>query len=110
MMGWEVGMFAVVVTAVAVGCLMPTHWLPPLPHDKWLHFGAYGGLTLLAVQIAPGWSQLKFWLLGLLVAGWLIELLQMLVPGRNFCWRDMGANAAGIVTAATAAMLLRTVL
>lgn len=110
MMGWEVGVFAVVVAAVAAGCLMPTHWMRPLPHDKWLHFGAYAGLTLLAVNIAPGWSELKYWLLGLLVAGWLIEVLQSLVPGRGFCWRDMGANAAGIAAAAAAAMLLKTIL
>jgi VanZ family protein len=109
-MGWEVVVFAVLVTGVAVGCLLPTHWLRPLPHDKWLHFGAYAGLTLLAVQIAPGWAQLKFWLLGLVVAGWLIELLQTLVPGRGFCWRDMGANVAGVMAAAALGMLLKLVL
>ncbi len=110
MVGWEVVVFAVVVTGVAVGCLIPSHWMRPLPHDKWLHFGAYAGLTVLAALIAPDWEQLRYWLLGLLVTGWLIELLQMLVPGRGFCWRDMGANAAGIACAAAGTFLLKLVL
>ncbi len=32
-------------------------------------------------------------------AGVVIELLQFLVPGRGFCWRDVAANAAGIAAA-----------
>jgi len=85
---------------ISAGCLAPAGWLPLLPHDKWLHFTAFGGLTLLAGRIAPDWSHLQWWLLGLLLAGLLIEVLQHYVPGRSFCWRDMAANAAGIAAAA----------
>jgi VanZ family protein len=42
-------------------------------------------------------------LAGLLLAGWLIECLQQLVPGRGFSWRDMAANAAGVAAGALCA-------
>jgi VanZ family protein len=47
------------------------------------------------------------WLLGLLLAGLAIEILQKLVPGRSFCWRDMGANTAGIAATTLAFALLQ---
>ncbi len=90
-------MFAVTGMAVVVGCLLPNAWLPPLPNDKLMHFAAFGGLAL---RIAPHGAAAVLWLGGLLLAGWVIEMLQSWVPGRKFCWRDMGANAAGIAAAA----------
>ena len=60
---------------------------------------------MLALRIAESHVEALFWLLGLLVAGWLIECLQALVPDRRFCWRDIGANAAGIAFAAIGAQL-----
>lgn len=99
-MTWDLIFFLAAASGIALGCLLPAGWLPPLPNDKLLHFLAFGGLTLLACRMAPDWQQMQFWLLGLLLAGWGIELLQNLVPGRKFCWRDMAANAAGIALAA----------
>lgn len=96
------GMTAV---AVCVGCLVPNRWLPPLPNDKFLHFASFAVLAMLALRIAESHVEALFWLLGLLVAGWLIECLQALVPDRRFCWRDIGANAAGIAFAAIGAQL-----
>jgi VanZ family protein len=93
-------LFALAGTAVVLGCLVPNAWLPRLPNDKLLHFLAFGGLTVLALRISPTGAPMAMWLGGLLVAGWLIEILQSWVPGRAFCWRDMGANAAGIAAAA----------
>jgi VanZ family protein len=97
-------MFALTGIAVVVGCLLPNAWLPPLPNDKLMHFAAFGALTVLALRIAPHGAAMGLWLGGLLLAGWVIEMLQSWVPGRKFCWRDMGANAAGI---AVAAMLMQ---
>jgi VanZ family protein len=105
-MAWELIFFLATLTAVSVGCLLPAGWLPPLPNDKLLHFGAYAGLALLALRLAHGWTSLACWLGGLLLASWLIEVLQNLVPGRAFCWRDMAANAAGVAAAACCAPLL----
>ena len=92
--------------AVCVGCMVPNRWLPPLPNDKFLHFASFAALAILALRVADGRMEALFWLLGLLVAGWLIECLQgALVPDRRFCWRDIAANAAGIVFAAIATQL-----
>jgi len=93
-------------TAVFVACLVPNRWLPPLPNDKFLHFASFAVLGILALRVAQGRFEALLWLLGLLVAGWLIEVLQgALVPDRRFCWRDIAANAAGIAFAALAAEL-----
>ena len=106
MITWEFCIFSMALAAVIIGCLVPAGWLPALPNDKLLHFLAYGMLTLMAEHIAGNRAELRFWLLGLLIAGWAIELLQNWVPGRKFCWRDIGANAAGILVAVLCAPLL----
>jgi hypothetical protein len=54
-------LFSVVLLGVLAGCLVPNEWLPPLPNDKLLHFGAYGLLTLLAARIADGWTEFALW-------------------------------------------------
>lgn len=105
-MTWEWLCLLTGSVAVSVGCLLPARWVPPLPNDKLLHFLAFGALTLLTERVAQGWWQLAAGCGLLLAGGGLIELLQNLVPGRQFCWRDLAANAAGIATAAACAPLL----
>lgn len=105
-MSWELVLFVSALAVVVAGCLVPTTWMPPLPHDKLLHFGAFAVLTLLASAMADSLPGLGCWALGLLGAGLLIELLQNLVPGRRFCWRDQAANAAGIAVAAVCSIPL----
>jgi VanZ family protein len=95
----ELILFILGVAVVTAGCLVPASWLPALPNDKLLHFLAYGGLGMLAGRIAYTKIELTVWLAGLLIAGLLIEGLQKWVPGRRFCWRDLAANAAGILVA-----------
>ena len=108
-MSWDLIVFLAAATAVALGCLLPSHWIPPLPHDKLLHFIAFAGLSTLALRIEPVWAVRTLWLLGLLLAGLAIELLQKLVPGRTFCWRDMSANTAGIAAATLVFGLLQVI-
>lgn len=106
-MAWELIVFIAGASALLLGCLAPSRWLPPLPNDKLMHFVAFGGLGLLALRIAADRREAALWLLGLLVGGWLIECLQQLVPSRAFCWRDMAANAAGIAAAGLSGWLYR---
>lgn len=94
-------MFAGALAVLVAGCLVPNRWLPAnMPNDKLLHFAAFAGLTLLALRLTRDRVDIMLCLAGLLVAGWLIECLQKLVPDRNFSWPDMAANAAGIAAAA----------
>jgi len=98
-MQWELMLFAGTAAAVSAGCLIPSRWLPRLPNDKLLHFLAYAVLALLAGQIADSRMEWVLWLVGLFFASWAIEGLQNWVPERKFCWRDLGANAAGLLFA-----------
>lgn len=96
----EVMLFVGAAVLLSAGCLVPNRWLPKLPNDKFMHFAAFAVLSALALRIADGALESAAWLFGLLVGGWVIECLQSLVPDRAFCWRDIGANAAGIAFAA----------
>jgi hypothetical protein len=105
-MGTELMVFAGASLVLCAGCLVPNRWLPPLPNDKFLHFAGFAVLSVLALRIANGRLEAMLWLAGLLVGGWLIECLQMLVPDRKFCWRDIAANAAGIAFVGLGAQLI----
>lgn len=104
-MTWDLTLFGIAALVVCIGCLVPNRWLPPLPNDKFLHFAAFAVLSLLALRMAQGGRESVLWLVGLCLAGWLIECLQSLVPDRSFCWRDIRANVAGILCAALAVYL-----
>lgn len=105
LLGSNLVLLGLALAAVATACLVPNRWLPPLPNDKLMHFASFALLAGLALRAADGLLQAACLLLGLLVAGWLIECLQALVPDRGFCWRDLAANAAGIAFAAACAWL-----
>lgn len=99
-MQWELIFFVGTALAMSAGCLVPNRWLPRLPNDKLMHFAGFALLSVMALRIARGPAEAALWLLGLLVAGWLIECMQALVPDRKFCWKDILANAAGIAVVA----------
>lgn len=99
----DVLLFCCAAAVLGAGCLVPNRCLPPLPNDKFLHFAGFAVLTVLALRVAQGRVEAAWWLVGLLVGGWLVECLQSLVPDRRFCWRDLGANAAGIAAVAVPA-------
>lgn len=93
----EILLFICAAFAMCVGCLVPNRCLPPLPNDKFLHFAGFAVLTVLALHATNGREQALWWLAGLFVGGYLLECLQSMVPDRHFCWRDLAANATGIV-------------
>jgi VanZ family protein len=93
-------LFILSVSAVTVGCLLPARWLPPIKHDKWLHFIAFLGMSCLLKMLILSHTDLLQCLFGLFVMGLAIESLQHWVPGRQFCWRDLAANTAGICAVA----------
>jgi VanZ family protein len=105
-MRWESVVFLIGLVAIPLGCLLPAHRLPALPNDKLLHFVAFGGMALLAGRLVEGEARVLLALAAVFAASWLIELLQNRVPGRRFCWRDLGANAAGVLCAGACLVLL----
>lgn len=98
-MRWELAVLLAGMVAIPIGCLLPQDRMPPLPNDKVLHFLAFGGMALMAGRLADSPLHAALALGAVLAASWLIEVLQILVPGRNFCWRDMAANTAGVLCA-----------
>lgn len=102
-MSFDLLIFALFIfsaSAVLLGCLLPARWLPPIRHDKWLHFIAFSGMASLIKMIVKNPTELLVCFLGLLLSGLVIESLQHWVPGRKFCWYDMAANAAGVIVVA----------
>lgn len=97
---WEWLVLLAGTIAIPIGCLLPNDRLPPLPNDKLLHFLAFGAMALMAGRLAPDAQGAALALVAVFAASWLIELLQNLVPGRKFCWRDLAANLAGVLCAA----------
>jgi VanZ family protein len=97
---WEWLVLLAGTIAIPIGCLLPNEKLPPLPNDKLLHFLAFGGMALMAGRLAPGAGGAALALGAVFAASWAIELLQNMVPGRKFCWRDLAANLAGVLCAA----------
>lgn len=80
-------------------------WSP----DKWLHFAAYLGLSLL---LGLSWSRIKksglLVIMGIAaVVGAGLEVIQGLaLPFRTFSWYDLLSNLAGAVLGAFAVKLM----
>jgi VanZ family protein len=96
---WGIGWL--ILAGVIYGSLdSPDAVMPPFAiSDKLLHFGAY---WLLTMWFAGVLQQRRYpWLaIALVLFGGAIELLQGAMGfGRDADWRDLVANALGIVTA-----------
>lgn len=101
--------WAAFLLTILLGCALPPARLPRflLVNDKWLHGIAFFLLALpvLLVSGELGAMLLAALLLALLGIG--IEIAQHFLPGRAFCWRDIAANAAGILLGLGIARLLQ---
>ena len=88
----------VLAACIAAGCFTPAHRLPTwLPNDKLLHFGAYFALAFPMAFVTQSWSRLLLIAIGLSIAGFLIEIVQRYIPGRDSSIADMVANTGGVV-------------
>jgi VanZ family protein len=97
---WRV-LLALLATLVSALALAPT---PPeqvsLGWDKLNHAAAFAALAVCAVFGWRGARAMPWALLGLLVYGGAIELLQQHVPGRSASWADLLADGIGIAIGA----------
>lgn len=99
--------FGLTSALVCLGCLLPARFLPPLRNDKLLHFICFALLSIFARLVSDSFSNFLIWIVVLLLAGFLIEVLQRWIPGRSFCWRDLIANTAGIASVAVLSELIK---
>lgn len=76
-----------------------------MANDKWLHFFAFGAMTLLAASAFPE-IRLMHLLVALAVLGGVIELLQI-TSKREPDWADFGANVLGIDVALIIVIFVR---
>lgn len=90
--------YAIGLFTVAIFSLIPSQALPPLAiGDKAEHLLAYVALSWTGVLAARGRRvELRTGLL-LVVLGCVLEVLQMLVPGRSADLRDVAADALGVL-------------
>jgi len=92
---WRIGFFAA-LAVISWLALTPKDQLPPIHlWDKASHVLAFATLATLAGR---SWPTVKLRQLGipLLAYGFLIEMLQLWIPGREFSWLDLLADALGI--------------
>jgi len=90
--------------------LVPGRALPAVPvDDSVAHGGAYFVLAVLPVaRAARGWVGSTGAVL-LAPLGMLLEVVQKVIPGRSFEWRDVAANVAGMMAGMALGWLLRLV-
>ncbi len=92
--GWSL------VIAVIALSLMPPPTLPPINHlDKLEHFIAYFVLMGWFAQIYHTPRQRLYCMIGFLLLGGLLEVLQGLGETRQADWADALANSIGVLVA-----------
>lgn len=98
---WQ-AMLVLLVIAVCFLALTPTPPSPIVRHwDKLNHAAAFAALTLSALLgLWPHRTGSWRVFLPMLGFGVLIEILQMLVPGRSSEWADLFADAVGMAIGA----------
>jgi VanZ family protein len=97
--------FWICASVVLVLSLLPPFEMPSTGWDKSNHLLAFSALAVLGIRAYPAFIVPV--ILGLLVYGGLIEVLQALTPYRYAEWFDVLANAAGLLIGWTVERLLR---
>jgi hypothetical protein len=110
------GLWWLSLIAIVTGSLLPSNSLAMSDFDllmmdlhipdKWQHFGAYVWLAWLATVSFRGRRRVLAVISGLLLLGLAIEWLQTQIPGRTFEWRDLLANATGLVTGGISGLVM----
>lgn len=91
---------SLVVTVILLSLMAPPKdMMDALPSDKLAHFVAYFVLMGWFAQIYHTNKQRWLYLIGFLMLGLTLEILQGLGGVRHADWVDMLANSAGVVSA-----------
>jgi VanZ family protein len=100
---WYVMLALVTTLSLLPGELVPA---PPVG-DKATHYFAYFALALVPMLALASGRRLLQAALFPAALGFALELMQTLVPGRAFEWRDVAANTVGVATGTLIGWLLR---
>lgn len=92
---------SLIITVIILSLMAepPTDMMDVLPNDKFGHFIAYFALMVWFAQIYHTNKQRWLYLIGFLILGLSLEILQGLGGVRQADWLDMLANSAGIISA-----------
>ncbi len=91
---------SLIITVIILSLMAPpTDMMDALPNDKFGHFIAYFTLMGWFAQIYHTNKQRWLYLIGFLILGLLLEILQGLGGVRQADWLDMLANSAGVISA-----------
>ncbi len=96
------------IGTVAVLSLMPGELLAnAAPDDVLTHFVCYALLAAI-----PTWRLTSLFhgvlaSIAMILLGFLLELLQTVIPGRGFEWKDVASSAMGVALGLTTGLLLR---
>jgi hypothetical protein len=102
--------FWLAVLAVLVLMLLPAEHVQRLPLNFWdkaQHALAFGVLTLLGLLAWPQQHDRLRLLVGLVIYGGGIELVQHLTGWRHGDWADWAADSAGVALVAALALVRR---
>ena len=90
---WEVTFGLVLLAVLVLSLLPPSPYAPSTGWDKTNHVLAFSVLAYLGCKVYP--NRVMVLLIGLLVYGGLIEILQSYTPHRLGDWYDMLADGLG---------------
>ncbi|MEX0604574.1 MAG: VanZ family protein [Marinobacter sp.] len=93
---WRVVLAMSIIAVLYLATTSQTYPVPASANDKVNHFIAFLELTLLAFLAWPG-ARVLYVASPMLLFGLLIELVQSLLPYREFSLFDVAADASGIL-------------
>lgn len=106
-MNWiRISLVVVVLGIIFLSLKTPTEGMEIKVNDKVGHILAY---SVLAVNAGLLFTKNKWWLVALAAFSFsaLLEYLQGFVPGRTVDWKDLVANASGILIGLLVLLLLK---
>ena len=92
---WSLSFWGCVMVVLLLSLMPPSPQMPTTGWDKSNHFLAFAVLTMLGCRANP--LHIAAVLVGLLLYGGLIEVLQSFTPYRFAEWGDLLADCLGII-------------
>lgn len=97
------------LVAIIIVSLIPFTGTESVGHsDKIAHFIVYALLGILGYYISGSFKQRIYFFLSIISLGVVLELVQFLIPTREFSYLDIAANFTGTVFGFLVSWMIRT--